>query len=297
MAEYSHAAEQFKETIIEEYLKRNPGVKRSEIMTKLVNGRIVVGTIQEILTNLSSRTSTKTKVACPDRNIVDKLMGEDERLADTVHSIDSSKQYIDWLFSSRSSGFSEDDRNQNIEYLTRHGTICEYRAIDLHEAKMKFAQAMTGKLKPTRSLIHTLLTEYMQTVLEQLKSQRLIYKREVELGDQFSQISREFVRKLRATSKPSVMKAVSKVVEVLKNNRIDVAGINSANDIKGLTAALDRLGVQLEQRREEYTVLQEFITVFESVIEQLKAMQPEAEKEEEDKKSSNRMAFTTRKGR
>jgi len=297
MAEYSHAAEQFKETIIEEYLKRNPGVKRSEIMTKLVNGRIVVGTIQEILTNLSSRTSSKAKTACPDRNIVDKLKGEDERLAASFQSIESCKHYIEWLFSSRSSGFSEDDRNQNIEYLTRHGTICEYRAIDLHESKMKFAQAMTGKLKPTRSLIHTLLTEYMQTVLEQLKSQRLIYKREVELGDQFSQISREYIRKLHATSKPSVIKAVSKVADVLKSNKIDISGITNANDIKGLTAALDRLGAQLQQRREEYAILQEFITVFESVIEQLKAMQPEPEKEEEQKTSSNRMAFTTKKGR
>ena len=51
MEDYSHAAEQMKDAIIEEYLKDNPGVQRNELMTRMVNGKMVIEQMKNIFVN------------------------------------------------------------------------------------------------------------------------------------------------------------------------------------------------------------------------------------------------------
>ena len=55
MDDYSYAAQQMKEAIISDYLKKHPGVQRHEVLTKLVNGRYVVGTIEDVFKEMQGR--------------------------------------------------------------------------------------------------------------------------------------------------------------------------------------------------------------------------------------------------
>ncbi len=57
--EYKEVGEKFREIIIDDYLKANPGVTRSEVVTRTVDGKIVCETIVSSMRNISKRTRFK----------------------------------------------------------------------------------------------------------------------------------------------------------------------------------------------------------------------------------------------
>ncbi|MBZ0258444.1 hypothetical protein K8I31_20420, partial [bacterium] len=70
MDDYSYAAEQMKEIIINDYLRKNPDVNRHEIVTKSVNGRIIVETITSTFNKLSERQKQKGNVSDKEKKLL-----------------------------------------------------------------------------------------------------------------------------------------------------------------------------------------------------------------------------------
>lgn len=274
MSEYTYAAEQMKESIIEDYLQKHPDIRRSEIVTKFVNGRVVVGTMTEILHNVAGRKSVQDASTGKNKKLLDELAkGGDVRYAECVKSIESSNTYLEWLSMSRYTGFTEDEYEENIVSLARLQPICNDRAVDLHESKMKFAEAMQTAAKPTRSLIQTLMAEYLQAFSGQVKAQRSIFKREVDLGDRFSTCTGNFIQDnfsgIRSNPNPAAVKAVAKAINILKNQNIDIGQIQNEKDIKKLNKALEFLGIRLNARREELANLQKLINFIDALVNEI----------------------------
>ncbi|MBD3266974.1 hypothetical protein GF373_09915 [bacterium] len=297
MNQYEQAAEQMKQSIVEDYLKRNPDVSRSEVVTKLVNGRIVVGTMKEIFKKISNKQNQRS---APDQKLLKKLSeGGDVRYSRCLNSIKFSKNYIQWLSVYKFTGFSDQDQKESLEYLNQQDMICGDKAKELYEAKVKFAEAMQQTRKPTRSLVQTLMLEYLSSTREQLNSQRLIYKKEVELGNKFGASSTNLIQNnfatIRSVKNPKAMRAVEKAIKILKDNAIQVPSITKEADVKLLTKSLDDLDGKLEDRRKEFNDLNALVKFLDTVIEELQPK--ETTEEAAGDQSWKRMAYTTKRNK
>lgn len=298
MQEYAHAAEEMKESIIDAYLRKHPDVLREQVVTKMINGRIVVDQIGNVLNTSGKAQITEIHSKNEKKLIAELRKGGDERLAVCVRSIENSKQYIDWLFNSKFTGFAETDKNDNILFLDKRQQICEDKALDLYNVKIKFSDLMNNPVKPSPSMIKTLTAEYLQAVLGQLKSQHGTYKKEVTLGDHFSDSMKDFLKKefgqVKEMATPSTLKACQKAFLILQKEHINITDIASKGKLNELSGSLDRLGDQLQQRKHELEVIHKMVTSLEQLIEQIES-KIEAREEKSTAPTGPRMVFTSRK--
>ena len=125
-------------------------------------------------------------------------------------------------------------------------------------------------------------------------------KKEVELGDQFSEHVKFFIQKqtgnVKNIAKPSTIKAYQRAFQILQNEKINVTDITSKDKIKELDESLKQLSGQLQKRREEFETISKMINVLETFVENMKqpekpAEAPEAKISNPPKASSPRMAF------
>jgi hypothetical protein len=299
MQEYAHAAEEMRESIIDAYLRKHPDVPREHVVTKMINGRLVVDQIKNVLNSSSGKAQvTEIHTKSEKKLIAELRKGGDERLAHCVRSIENSKGYIDWLFNAKFTGFSESDKNDNVIFLQNRQQICEDKALDLYNVKMKLAEMMNNSVKPSPSMVKTLTAEYLQSVLGQLKSQHGTYKKEVTLGDHFSDSMKDFLKKefgqVKEMAKPSTLKACQRAFMILQKENINITDIASKGKLNELSTSLDRLGDQLQDRKKELELIQKMVTSLEQMLEQIEKKVAERE-ERSTAPSGPRMVFTSRK--
>ncbi len=293
MNDYSAAAQEMKESIIDEYLKTHPGTKREEIITRTVNGRVIVDTINNAFKfNASKQTENRIK----DQKLLKKLIRQgEEQLIACLHSVKSSKKYVDWLFTSRNTGFSQQDKEENFDYLEKKETAAGNKSIEVHNAKVKLSQMLADKVKTESSLARTLVQEYIQVVVDQLKVQQSIFGREVDLAEHFSTYAKEFIEScfsvVQSRLKPSTLNALGKAYHILKNEKIDQPNITSPENHKKFKESMDTFEEKLNERRGQLAAIQQLVNFLEEVIASMKSTDNESESK---KSSSRRMAFTTR---
>ncbi|RJP29276.1 MAG: hypothetical protein C4527_11425 [Candidatus Omnitrophota bacterium] len=299
MMDYSKAADEFKDVLIEEYLKKHPGISRSEIMTRTINGRVIIDTINNVFKHAAGR---KTFQDTKEQNkIKDLLASGDQRLNASVLSINTCRNYVQWLYRSLTKVFGEKERDAELVSLKRKEDACGKLALTAHEAKQKLVAMMNEKVKAASSLARTLMQETLHAVAELLKCQASIYKREVELGSQVSKFMRDFIESsisiAKALVKPSTINAMAKAYQILKNETLDISKIDSADNIKKLKLAVGELEEQLEKRREDLEAIKKMIDFVEDVLAAAGELQKMEKPPEPEKVSARRMAFTTRSNR
>ncbi len=300
MRDYAKVAEEMKESIIDAYLRSHPEVKREQIVTRMVNGRLVVDQIQNVLQESGGKAKVTEIHNKSEKKLVEELRkGGDERLAACDRSVENSKQYIDWLFNAKFTGFTETDKNDNETFLDKRRQICEDKALDLYNVKIKLSEMMSNPVKPSPSMIKSHTAEYLQSVLGQLKAQHGTYKKEVGLGDHFSDSMKDFLKKefgtVKEVAKPSTLRACQKAFMVLQKEQVNLTDINSKGKLNELSQSVDQLGEQLQVRKQELDMIHNMVTSLEAMIEVLTK-----KVEEKESKSTTptgpRMAFTSRKG-
>ncbi len=296
MDNYSYAAEQMKEDIIREFLHKNPEVKRYEVVTRNVNGRIVVDTIDNVFKYAAGR---RTLEKIKDQKLLKRLTEKGEkRLTASLESINSSKRYVHWLYTSRFTGFTEKDKNENLDYLAQREVACGNATTDAYQAKQKIVKIMADKMKSNSSAVRTMIQDCMLAVLEQLKCQASVFKKEVELGDQFSFFTKQFLESslsvVKSTVKPSTLNAMAKAYQILKNESIDASEISNSGSIQKFKQGLDEFEDQLEKRREDLHAIQQLVQFLEDLIVSM-GESSKIKKEEPEKVASTRMAFTSKK--
>lgn len=299
MADYSFVADQMREEIIDDYLKKHPDVSRHEVVTKTVNGRIIVETVS----NLFNRIPEKKQPPLPPnyKKLLDKLgKGGDERYAASLDSVSTCRNYTEWLCDSSCTGFGEKDRDENNTFLDKREDQLGRKSVELLYVRKKFTDMMSSKTKPQQSLIQTLTMEYISAMLAQLKVQGSIYNKEVDLGELFSKSARDFLSQnidnFRGAN-DKVLMSIGKAFQFLKNESVQSVQLTgqAAKDHDALRSSLDQLGDHLNQRRDQYQMIQQLINFLENMLESLQNPQAAPQKPDKQSGSSNRMAITSRK--
>ena len=295
MNPYDNLAEEIKESIIEEYLRKNPDISRSEIVSQIQNGRVVVGTISELMQKISNRTSIQKSLSGPNESLLKKLAeGGDIRYANSLKSVDISKMYIQWLSGHRFSGLTDKEQSENINALDHLSSLSGKKALEAYDVKLKFLKAMKDTKKPLPSLLQTLMAEYFESTREQIKAQRLIFKREVNLGERFSVSTTGMIRDnfmvIRSVKNQEAMKAIEKAIQILKENSIPLPEIVKEGDIKLLTNSVSALEKKLDERRKELEELNQIAASLDEIIASIKAELQESSPNLESKYRTKRVS-------
>ena len=309
--QYSYVAEQLKESIIQDYLKKHPDVSRADIVTKTVNGRVIVETVTNAFSRVSERAKQEKFSSPGDKKALEMLNEEaDERYQRMQESVSSCRSMVDWLFDWQFSGFDEEKKQTNSAFLDAKEEQIDRRSIDLLYVKKKFADAMQSKSKAPQSVIKVMTLEYVNCLLDQLKAQADIYNKEIELGGFFSSSVKRFIADnidALENSDEKILKYVGMTVAFLQKNIIKGVHVSGEEDHKKLSESLDRLDEQLRYRREQYEQIKNLIQVIEKMIAALQddSFDPPQEKTSHDKpqekpranQSAQRMVNTKRRGR
>lgn len=271
MSDYTVAAEQMKEMLISEYLKRNPGLKRSDVTTKFSNGRIVVDAINNIIQNTAGRIHRVSTFSKKDKEILQELArGGDERYVECLHSIDNSQKIIDWLSQSTFVDFGVMEKKDHFDFLSKKNEIAGKRALDIFHAKQKLSQIAQIQTKASNSLIQTIQMEYMNAAMGQIKTQGAIYNKEIDLGNTFTSHVEKFIqsniRKIKPNLNQNTLIAIAQAYQVTSDLKILPLEIPPKPIYEEMRESLNIVKVKLSILRNEFDSLTNFIHTLDTLL-------------------------------
>lgn len=302
MDEYRHIGDQIREALIDEYLQKNPGIARAQVITRMVNGRVVCDTITQVLATVSAR-----KITQQEQELIKKQLEvqEDDRYQEGKISVQTSKRIVDFLFTSSFPGFGLNEKNENLNFLRRHERILVDRAYAMHEVKKEFLQMMDGRMNPSSARTATLMQRYFQAILEQLKAQGAIYQKEYDLGSIFTGFARDFLKEnvqaIKSKIKASVLKTIAQAYTLAKKaTDANLPDINTI-DRDLLEAALAEMDEGLDKRRIQIQAIEKVIAFVEKLVKDIQEQEkklargeplaPLPQDDPEAAKKSKRMTF------
>ncbi|HQH71113.1 MAG TPA: hypothetical protein PK360_03435 [bacterium] len=300
--------ESLQKTLFSEYVRKHPGTEQDQLAARYVNGRIAVDTIANIFQDAQVRRKfveiQKSQKKIYTRHLEEFLcVDENERHSVCLKSIKHTNRIIDYLFQSRCAGFDLIKKTEHLAYLRKKERICAANAKDIIESKRKLANLVECQERKT-PLIQTLIGEYLEASLNQLKSQVSILEREIELGNQYSNYVKKFLQdnmeNLSNHLDPKYIKVIAKIHAILAQKEIDI--LNIAKITPGqLNETLNRYSNQLDDKFEQLDALKNVITIVESVVEKIQQKQAafldggtRKDSTPEPGESGKRMVFATR---
>ena len=306
--DYSQAAEEMKEMLITEYLKKNPEARRKEITTNVVNGRIVIETVVNVIQNCSPKQNKKPPTFTAKESYLLKQLaaGGDERYAECLASIESSKKYVVWLHGVKFIPFGDSKKNEILEFLSKKNEISGKRSLDILNVKKQLIQLMKTDVKASKSNVQTMTMEYMQAVKGQLIAQGAIFNIEINLGNTFTENVEKFIKDNIRVAQPKLDKKslidIAKAYHVASNEKINPLDVPKKIDNKEFDKAIDNIKYKLDKLRKEFDNIQKLISFMEELVNKLlqskdKDLSVPPGKEEKPGKSRPRMAFLSKGGR
>lgn len=295
-----------KTDLFTEYRKKYPDIPEDQLTARFVNGRLAVDTLRDVFRDSRSR-NRMAEVGQKARQILEKhiqeyiAIDETQRYQSCLNSVSKCKKIIDALFQAKLCQFDLAKKNEHLNYLRKKERFCSSEAYVILEKKRELIHLIKCEDKK-ESVLMTVITEYMEATLGQLKQMVSIFSREVDLGNQYTEYVKRLIKDhfkdLRAMMTGSSKMKVARIYAQLKNadmGKIDLAKISEG----GLRDALAEYETRLNRRGKEIAVLGKVVEYLEKRIALLREKKPlEGEGAEplsarkpESPKSVNRMAF------
>ncbi|MFH1741079.1 MAG: hypothetical protein ABIH23_18925 [bacterium] len=299
MSEKQQPEAWLREELLREYLKAHPGVSRSQIVSRFKNGMVVFDTIDNVVGSISSQISRKQ---ARDLLAKEQAVSTDERYQSCKISIRSCKDLVEFLFSRSFAGVTQLEKNDHINFLNQHEKMAVHHIHALHEIRKEFSEMLQADRSPSRSKTHDTVCRYTHGVLDQIKCQNRIYKREITLGNKLAVSAREFIKdnvpsvkshlKLETRQKIATMYTLAKTLS--GQTVIKAAEPN----VQALEDALTETEAVLEKRRIQIEALEKVIEFVEKILEKIaQEIKEDSQPEKEPPKGKSlRMAFTTKRG-
>ncbi len=182
---FDYAQEEIRKVLVQEYIRKNPGVREQDVVIACKEGEIVFTEISKILDDEEMRKQTGPVFLQANRMFSQLSVHCDERWQEGVHASQNCMQMIDCLHSSHFGYFSDVERYRYQNMIKRLERICASTTVHLHEAaqKLSFLQDSDIPLRSPRT--KTLVFDYLLLVIDQLKILLSIYRQEIKLGDLF----------------------------------------------------------------------------------------------------------------
>lgn len=280
MKEYAYAANQIQESLVEAYLKKNPGIRREDVIIKTVNGKLVYSTIVDFFMAMANSAS-ESKIQISPEELEPLNQDEKSRVASCIKSLKTCARLIDVLLKNHASGFAMEKGKHN-QFLKRQKGIFLNSVKASYESKQDILAMINIKGAFKRNLLRNYLTEFLQAVVDQLKSLCLIYKREYELSQRLSNHTKNMIdthlKDIEGSMSREDKEKVARVyIYLMKDPKIDLPPVNKLN-ISMMSKAIDKLGIKLENFRQEISKIENVISFVEELVENLKRQSEEEER-------------------
>ncbi|HPA47019.1 MAG TPA: hypothetical protein PLZ55_09315 [bacterium] len=287
-----------KEALIDDFIERNPGVTRSQVILRFKNGKPVFDTIDKVMASASVRVSEQQK-----KELLRKQMEikDDERYKVCMESIRNSKQVVDFLFACSFVPFGLNEKNEHLNALKRGENIVVDRTHTKFNVKKEFLEMMSSDMRPNRTRIRDNMVLYFRAVLDQLKSQSDIFQREFDLGTRMNVSARDFMKEKSSSVKSEMDLATRKTVASVYMMAKKVAGQTAPKPEKVTVSALEGSLAEMEtilnERRSQIQEIRQVVELLEKLIKQLELgeqAEEEVQTNGKSEKKRSRMAFALR---
>ncbi len=263
--DYAQAAKQINQTLIDEYVKSNPHVRKEDVVGKTVNGDFVFDTIQNVLQSLSKVQTNKSLISKDEQLAVHS----DERYQKCLKSVKSSKTIIGYLFNCNFKKFGLMEKRQVENKLNRKERECAASTADLHSIKKTFMQWLQLD-RPNKSEVKTLTKQYCQAILRQMKIQYSIYRTEIGLSDTLRDYTAKLIKKyfpnVSSTVTLQSKTTIAKVYQLLKKDqKLQVDDVKKMNrDL--LEETLNQFEKHLSKQRKQTESITRVISFLEMAV-------------------------------
>lgn len=298
-------ADSIKQSLINEYLKKNPRVRREEVIAKSVNGEWIIDNINTILNDIFKRDDINDLFH--QATVFDDLKSDSEKRYKACQiSIGNSKKVIDFLFLSTFASFGLKEKNENIAYLGQQERLCAESIVQYY-TNVKSILKLMNLPNPEFIQLKSNVLDYFDSLQKQMRYQYNIFDREITLNNDFSSYSKNLIQdhlknlhtKIKDTDKKKLLlNQVAKAYLILKaNGSLKIEDASSVS-IDMFSQVLKDFDVVMTKKRGQLEAVQKVIKALEKVVQYLevslrnvKSGNAEAPASEDN---SNRMGFRNR---
>ncbi|MFH1739154.1 MAG: hypothetical protein ABIH23_09105 [bacterium] len=298
MSDQHKPGDHIKEALIDDFLEKNPGVSRSQVVMRFKNGKPVFETIDRVMASMSIRMSRKH-----EQDLLRKEMAvqDDERYQACKCSLENCKHLVDFLFTASFIAFGLVEKNAQTTALSRNERVIITSTDTKLNIRKDFLKMMEGSAALARARIRSMILQYFRAVLDQLKSQKDIFSREYMLGNEMAENVRDFIKEniaaVKSQVKQGTLKAISRAYGVAKRVAGQVVPEPNKISVDELEVVLGEMEPVLEKRRVQFHEIERVIAYIEKVVKQLERAEEkngQAVEEKPSKKKSRRMAFAAK---
>lgn len=270
--EYDVVSGHFKNMLVQEYVRKHPGVHPSQVIVKSENGKSVCDVIS---TALKRKELQKVRPAVSKDLSHGELRqqletSEEDRYEAAMVSVRSSARLIEFLHASPRHPIGPMEKKQNMQFFKRCLSILSTRTETVTHIKQGFMQLMSGAQKVSPPRVKTMMLSYLEAIFEQLKAQGSIFKREHDLGNEFCGCVIDLINagipavkaQLQRDDAVLIARAYKTMQVVLGTPPPDL----TTREVGGLDTSLKALQSQLEERRVQFEATEQILKFLEELI-------------------------------
>ncbi len=181
----NYAQEEIRKALVQEYLRKHPGVREQDVVLACKEGKLVFTQISEVLADVELRKQSGTILLQANRMFAELAVHHDERWQECVQSTHFCKQMVDCLHSTNFNYFNDMQRYQKLNVIQRMEGICAAKTVQLHEASRKLAALDETERRINPRKVRPLVIDYLLLMIEQLKTLLSVFNQEIKLSDLF----------------------------------------------------------------------------------------------------------------
>ncbi len=281
---YERAKEKIRKALVEEYLKQNPRVKEQEVIMLCKEGKLIFTDMASVMAEIKVRNNFTESMKNAEQMFANLAVHENQRWKECTVSADYSQLMIDCLSSSPFNHFDHYSRKKEHDYVDNQERICARATVKLQEKKEKLYEFKKEGINVRTPRGRSLVIEYLNWVIYQLKTLHNAFEKKVELGNIFAKHATNYINIIfEEISQKKVpfsihLDDLRKVYSVLNRRNktedhigeIAEANKNVLNETKKvLVSSIDNLKIHIEKRRIQFQEIWKAISSMKEVNSQI----------------------------
>ena len=289
---FSRTRDEITSALIREYIKQHPGIEEQQVVMLCKEGKLLFSDIATVMAEMKVYQNFELSMERSAKMVANLAIQENERWEDCCASSEHSRLILDCLNSSTFSCIDTLTWREGYNSLEKEERACAKITIYLEASKEKMVllkEEDAGGLRSRKG--KTILIEYLNHVVEQLKVLHRVLKKELELGTTFEKKSIEFIEvtfsRLERRPVPFKLetKNFNKVFSTLKNSDkskiFDKEILDFNRDLlvetkNALNTAVDELKTHNQARREQFHQIWDTIVSIENTVKEIQMPEDQA---------------------
>ncbi|RJP25795.1 MAG: hypothetical protein C4527_16480 [Candidatus Omnitrophota bacterium] len=310
---FETAQEEIRNALVDEYLKQNPGVSKQEVIMACKDGKLIFSDLATFLAEMKITKGFSQSLENARSLFENLAIHENQRWKECCLSIEYSKLMLDCLVSSPFNYYDKVGWKRERDHLENQMRLGAKATVKLSTYKEQIIALRKNTDSIRTPSTRSVVIEYHNWVIYQLKILHQVYKKEVDLGDIFSDCASNFItvtfEEIRRKAVPFNLNVdeINTIYAVLKGNANANLGLDGIVELTAnllhrtrmaLTQAVEEMKERIEKRRAQFEEIWKAISSMQEFVNKMDELnrldaagtQPPPVEDHTLKKKSVRMA-------